>query len=340
MTEKPTSSKVESPLGAVVEKANDVDPTEKILSGLQAIVVLAGILVCLYLYEFANAGLSPEQEHWGQFGDFFGGTLNPIIGLMTLLALVWTVRLQHQLLREAKRQVKVSEDELKRTSEALEKQAALQRKQAFESTFFSLLSAWQSLSAQMDVGQGEQRKRGKDCFVSVLSDFDQYTQESSFSYRNLTDTAWQFVRSHVTPEYDSDFWGQTVDAQRPQAIEAYVLTYYRHRGDLGAYFRSLYHLIKFIDKSDLSDRDRRTYTSLVRAQFSPYEHVLLFYNALSPFGYKKFFPLVEKYALLKNLDESLLISNDEKHFFPHGAWASSPIAFPDELPDRIRLATN
>jgi|AntRauTorckE6833_2_1112554.scaffolds.fasta_scaffold11005_4 hypothetical protein len=41
-----------------------------------------------------------------------------------------------------------------------------------------------------------------------------------------------------------------------------------------------------------------------------YELTLLFYNCLSDLGFEKFKPLVEKYALLKNISYSLLI---DKH---------------------------
>ena len=42
------------------------------------------------------------------------------------------------------------------------------------------------------------------------------------------------------------------------------------------------------------------YTSITRSQLSDYELLLLFYNGLSEMG-EKFKPLIEEYALLKNL---------------------------------------
>ncbi len=43
--------------------------------GMVAIVEILG----LYLFHFADSGFSPYQAVWGQFGDFFGGTLNPLL---------------------------------------------------------------------------------------------------------------------------------------------------------------------------------------------------------------------------------------------------------------------
>jgi len=46
----------------------------------------------------------------------------------------------------------------------------------------------------------------------------------------------------------------------------------------------------------------------VRAQLSSYEQVILFYNCLHQNGVKKFKPLIEKYAVFKNIDENLLLN--------------------------------
>ena len=85
----------------------------------------------------------------------------------------------------------------------------------------------------------------------------------------------------------------------------YLDFYHKHQSDVGHYFRSLYHIIKFIDLSDI--KDKHLYTDLVRAQLSSFELTLLFYNCISDLGREKFKPLVEKYALLKNMPMDLLI---------------------------------
>jgi hypothetical protein len=82
---------------------------------------------------------------------------------------------------------------------------------------------------------------------------------------------------------------------------AYEEFHSRFRGVLDHYFRNLYHIVKFIDNSEVDDA--RRYTSLVRAQLSPAELFLLFYNCLTPRG-EKFKPLIEKYGLLEQLPDS------------------------------------
>jgi hypothetical protein len=49
------------------------------------------ILFLVYCSRFPG-GLSDQQGVWGQFGDFFGGTLNPVIALATLIAVAASLR--------------------------------------------------------------------------------------------------------------------------------------------------------------------------------------------------------------------------------------------------------
>jgi hypothetical protein len=67
---------------------------------------------------------------------------------------------------------------------------------------------------------------------------------------------------------------------------------------LGHYFRNLYHIVKFVNNSNISNK--REYTNILRAQLSVQELLLLHFNCLSQYG-TKFKPLVEEYSLLKNI---------------------------------------
>jgi hypothetical protein len=105
--------------------------------------------------------------------------------------------------------------------------------------------------------------------------------------------------------------------EEPQKIitNSYKEFFKFSQSDLGHYFRNLYHIIKFIDKSTSNEKD--FYTHLVRAQLSSHELLLLFYNCLSPYGLDKFKPLVEKYSLLENMPEDELIDKKLKLLCEH-----------------------
>lgn len=83
-------------------------------------------------------------------------------------------------------------------------------------------------------------------------------------------------------------------------IARYERIYEWRQDDLGPYFRMLYHIIRFVDRSKIENKE--DYTDLVRAELSSSELCLLAVNCLTDKG-KKFKPLVERYHLLKHLPE-------------------------------------
>lgn len=99
----------------------------------------------------------------------------------------------------------------------------------------------------------------------------------------------------------------------------YELEYLDH------YFRSLYRVIKYIDDSKHINRDKKyEYTSIVRANLSKYELLILFYNCLSENGKDKFKPLIEKYAIFNNIRTELLTFPNEQAIYPTKFQESYP----------------
>jgi DNA-binding XRE family transcriptional regulator len=113
------------------------------------LVLLAAVLG-FYFRQF-NGPLSPDPERWGQFGDYLGGTLNPLLAFLSLIALVLTVSMQRRQLEIAREQLSNSREELEATRAELARtadaqtQAAraleVQSKSLEESTRLSALSA-------------------------------------------------------------------------------------------------------------------------------------------------------------------------------------------------------
>ncbi len=60
--------------------------------------VVSGIIlvstVCIFLVKFHNQNISNDIANWGQFGDYFGGVLNPLLALINLVILaILSIRL-------------------------------------------------------------------------------------------------------------------------------------------------------------------------------------------------------------------------------------------------------
>lgn len=79
---------------------------------------------------------------------------------------------------------------------------------------------------------------------------------------------------------------------------------------LDHYFRYLYRIFKSIEEAELiSEVKKKEYASIVRATLSAYELVMIYYNGFSHPRFKK---LIEKYAILNNLQWNLLADYDDR----------------------------
>ena len=93
--------------------------------------VVAGAATCLaaaycaYFLQF-RGGFSEKQDVWGQFGDFIGGTVNPILSFLSLLALVFTVVLQTRQLENSRAELANSKIELEATRAEMKRSAKAQ----------------------------------------------------------------------------------------------------------------------------------------------------------------------------------------------------------------------
>ncbi len=83
------------------------------------VAVIAFLVVVVSVATYVNvfgSTLSNSHERWGQFGDYFGGLLNPIFAMLAFLALLWSIMLQAREFRSASkllsRQVDSSSEQL------------------------------------------------------------------------------------------------------------------------------------------------------------------------------------------------------------------------------------
>jgi|RifCSPhighO2_12_1023870.scaffolds.fasta_scaffold57071_1 hypothetical protein len=232
-------------------------------------VPVALVLLALYFYKF-HGGLSGDPAVWGQLGDYIGGLLNPFFSFIALLALLYTIRLQSEEMRN-------STAELKHSAQALLTQNNVMLKQSFETSFFNLLGLLSSLVRDSVIdGDVHTTHRGRSCFEMIY-------------------TALLKALSSVI--HDTD--GMVVES----SLKSRCGLFFRPLDPvLGHYFRTLYGVLRFVDDSDLSDDQKRLYTRIVRAQLSGPELGLILFNCVGDLGGEKLMPLVIKYNLLKHLD--------------------------------------
>ena len=78
--------------------------------------------VIFYIYKFGSLHLSNSKEQWAQFGDFLGGTINPVLTFLTVVLLLRTIKIQSEELKATREELKKTSEAQAKSSEALTKQ--------------------------------------------------------------------------------------------------------------------------------------------------------------------------------------------------------------------------
>jgi len=200
-------------------------------------------------------------EHFGTFGDFFGGVLNPLLTFGTLIALAVTILMQRIQLAEARGQsIKTGE-----STQSL----------AFETTFFNMLS----LHADN---------------VKNLT-FNPRIIESSAPQSLCLLQRIVYLGIGI-PKVGEIAHGRAVFAEvlrstqrgatnvRPQK-QMYEFLQTEHNDVLGHYFRHLYQILDHIDRFKIGKEiapydERKRYANILRAQLSSNELSVLILNCL------------------------------------------------------------
>ena len=113
--------------------------------------ILGGIAVAAFIFvleryinNFKTFPIANDSATWGTFGDYLGGTLNPIISFLALIGLLYTIHQQAQ-------EMQATREELKQAAEQQHRQADIFNLQQFESTFFSLLEQHNKVVERIEV---------------------------------------------------------------------------------------------------------------------------------------------------------------------------------------------
>jgi hypothetical protein len=235
-------------------------------------------------------GLSLSDEGRGLFGDMFGAA-NALFAGLAFAGVVYAIFMQRL-------EVKLTKEELRRTKEIFEKQAAsleLQnretKKQIFENTFFQLLRVFSDLTENLDLVDGARTTRGKD----VLTAFEN-----------------RLNRINRSIEKEGD---------KPDFKEVYRRLYAGAHNDLGHYFRMLYTVIRCVDESEVGNK--KFYTNILRAQLSDAELHLILYNGLSEHGIERLKPLLEKYEFFDNLPFTRVMYQDALKLYNEEAFGQN-----------------
>jgi len=104
--------------------------------GIVCFLSVTSIPIICYYNNFKNNKVSLSPSDWGAFGDYLGGTLNPLFGLITVILLLYTIHLQRKSLQLSKKELELTRQEMEGSRVALEAQNMSLDLQNFENRFF------------------------------------------------------------------------------------------------------------------------------------------------------------------------------------------------------------
>ena len=269
--------------------------------GIISVLVILG----LWYYTYINLKELPLEER-GTLGDMFG-TVNALFSGLAFAGIIFTILLQRKELGYQRKELRETRAEFVIQNKTL-------KNQRFENTFYNLVSLHNQIVNDIDYDKSKYMNKEK---ILVTVKGRDVFRDRFYNFNTLL--------THST-----------------DLNETYLKYYQERKTDFGHYFRNLYRIIKMIhetefityeelelDRTESIDSkkyklcnyiERYKYTCIVRAQLSDYELLFLFYNCISDNGVEKFKPLVEEYALLKNLPREDIFNQDWLNIFKAGAY--------------------
>ena len=254
----------------------------------------------------------------GQFGDKFGA-INALFSGFAFAGIIFTIFLQRRDLAE--------------TRDAMSHER-------FDNTFFQLLNVHISITEKIGV-IGNTGKQAFETFNEHLKssdpDFHIFCALQKLTrdqVRKIIDE--KIVSKKIYPTLDdadvtnlteslkigvSSFNNYLDDAMHMHEEKikiAYTKSASQYIDHFSHYFRNLYHILKFIEESNLiSIAEKNRYSRFVRSQLSDVELVSLFYNSMSPIelpgrsdmelGHPKMGKLLTRFDILQNMSPRSLI---------------------------------
>lgn len=292
------------------------------------LIVIGVVLVVLALWvgswlwiDTHIVSSKPDQTNEvarGVFGDKFGA-VNSLFSGLAFSGVIVTLLLQR---RDIKRQAFVLE------------------RQQFEAGLFHLLDRYGKIVEQLDISGFS----GRQAFQMFLDSMRFHSPQLN-AFNALKPLTRPEVSSIVAEKGISDalrkkyseavlgpieeviskdglglidqYKDESIEEHHRSIREAYIAAHLKSSDALSHYFRTVYHILRYIDDSPLIESTEKVrYVKLVGAQLSGVELVVLFYNSLIPatevegatleFGNPALLGLLKRYSLTKHLNRNML----------------------------------
>lgn len=108
------------------------------------LIVTTYLIYYLYFYKYLEYQPTKDPAVWGQFGDYTGGVLNPLLSFLSILLLIKSLALQYEANRDLKSEIKNGEK--------------TEKLRSFEILFFNLISSQKNLFDSFEIDDNSSKK--------------------------------------------------------------------------------------------------------------------------------------------------------------------------------------
>ena len=225
-----------------------------------------------HLIKFFKEDYTADYILLGTFGDFVGGVLGTIFGVISVLLVVRTFNHQRTATDDNKKQLEI---------------------ERFHDLFFELLHLYQSQVSEL-CGVYKTFVDAKTGKVDSGEDENSEVYQYSYNNKDFFDFEKERLQKFFTPK-------KSFEQNQAEALKTYMFFYIKNKDKIGAYYRTLYRIYDLIDKAKMIPEDiKKDYLKIIRAQLTETELFFLRYNALTYYGHK-FVKYINEYNILKHL---------------------------------------
>ena len=211
----------------------NIPQTKKLICILLVFALLVFFFVLgVYIYYFNALSIIKDTATWGTFGDYFGGTLNPIISLLALIGLLYTIHQQAQEMKATREELKQASEQQRKQVEQQSRQSEIFNLQQFESTFFSLLEQHNNILEKIIVNNNKIK-------MTMTSSLNEKYEKCSILYKKYKEI-YELEESHL------------------MVSNQYIRNNIRQDPELRRYFIILFQLLKLISISLSTNREAIT----------------------------------------------------------------------------------
>jgi len=279
---------------------------------IEMVIIICGLCIInlIFIAEAFRETNTIDSTTAAQLGNFVGGYIGTIFGLVSVVLLYSTLKAQ-------------------REGSAI---------QGFETKYFELIKMHRDNVAEIGIGDDF----GKKIFVMLIREFREIleivrqialknslelTNEELFiiSYYALffgvgpnSSRMLKTSLSGMEGKFIEELEETLNDEDNKKAVRnkrKFKYTPFEgHQSRLGHYYRHLYQIISYIDKQELKI-DKYEYVKTVRAQLTTHEQALLYINSLTPIGrnwWTKGF--IVRYRFVQNIPEGFFEKKKEIDF--------------------------